>query len=85
MAPTIEPKREEFFASAEGVCVYVGVAGRAVRVQFMSPDGPGTIQGARDATTDEALAVATGALSKHLQALRPLFERVAVELAARHR
>jgi hypothetical protein len=83
MAAVIEPKAEEFFASADGVCVYVRVGQQAVRFQFASPDGPGTVQGAPDVATDEALAVATSALSKHQEELQPLFDRIAAELAAR--
>lgn len=83
MATVIEPKSEEFFATADGVCVYVRVGGHAVRVQFTSPDGPGTVQGAQDVATDEALAVATKALKKHQHTVQPLFDRIAIELAAR--
>lgn len=83
MTFVLEPKAEEFFATADGVCVYVSVGGQAVRIQFTSLDGPGTVQGTPTVATEKALAVATLALSKHQQQVQLLFERIAVELAAR--
>lgn len=79
----IEPKAEEFFASATGVCVYVNVRGRAVRVQFASASGPGLTEGKVDADAAEALVVASSVLERHQAQLQPLFEKVALELAAR--
>jgi hypothetical protein len=83
MHTVTEPTAEEFFASATGVCVYVNIRGRALRVQFETPDGPGLAQGTTDVGANEALAAASRALEKHKDQLRPLFERVARELAKR--
>jgi hypothetical protein len=55
----VELTADEFFASADGVCLYVNVRGRAFRVRFDSPDGPGFAQGTTDVGADEALAIAT--------------------------
>ena len=79
----IEPKAEAFFASASGVCVYVDVRGRAVRVQFESAIGPGIAQETDGSRAAEALAVAGSALERHRVHLQPLFDKVASELAAR--
>lgn len=84
MSTGIEPTAEEFFVSATGVCVYVNICGRAVRVQFESPDGPGVAaQGMMAGDADEALAAATSVLERCKSQLRPLFERAARESAAR--
>jgi hypothetical protein len=81
----VEPKAEEFFASATGVCVYVNVRGRAVRVQFESAGGPGIAPGAaQDSGAAEAIGAAASALARHGVRLQPLFDTVALELAARH-
>src|SRR5688572_26834250 len=79
----IEPTAEAFFATATGVCVYVNVGTRAVRVQFESLDAPATVEGASDAGAEAALIAASEAFEKYKHQLRPLFEHVAFELAAR--
>jgi hypothetical protein len=79
----VEPTADAFFATATGVCVYVNVGRRAIRVQFESPDSPAVAEGLGDPATKLALAVAIKAFQKHHQQLRPLFDHVATELAER--
>jgi hypothetical protein len=80
----VEPKADDFFATARGVCVYINVGRRsAVRVQFVSPDAPAAIDGDDQTGEQEAVAVATRAFEAHKHRLVPLFERIAHELAAR--
>jgi hypothetical protein len=83
MHESVELSAGEFFASATGVCVYVNLAGRAFRVQFDSADGPGVARGTTEVGAAEAVVVATRALEKYRTQLRPLFDRVAHELASR--
>lgn len=76
----VEPSAEQFFASAAGVCVYVKIGHRVVRVQFESLGGPGTVEGDLDAIARDALAAASAAFERHADQLRPLFERIECEL-----
>lgn len=76
-----EPPASAFFASPTGVCVYVTVAQRAIRVEFSAPDTAGTVADSdRDALA--ALDVASVAFVKHREQLAPLFELVASERVA---
>jgi hypothetical protein len=78
-APVLdEPSASAFFASPNGVCVYVTVAQRAIRVEFTAPDASGTVADSdRDALA--ALSVASAAFAKHRDQLAPLFALVASE------
>jgi hypothetical protein len=72
------PKREAFFASRSGVCVYVSVEGRALRVCFESLDGEGKLEGAEPSRrAAKALAAATQAFIACRESLAPLFEQIA--------
>ena len=79
----VEPKADNFFATAAGVCVYVQVGRRAVRVQFSSSSAPAAIDGQDEAGTREAIAVATRVFEAHRRRLLPLFDSIARELAER--
>lgn len=79
----VEPKADDFFATAGGVCVYVKLGRRAVRVQFASPNAPAAIDGDDQAAPQEAVAVATRAFQANKHRLLPLFDHIAHELAAR--
>jgi hypothetical protein len=81
--PLLEPAAKDFFASAEGVCVYVNVRGRAFRVRFETPDGPPSISGTTQKGSEEAAALAGRALVKHRDELAHLFQQVELERAAR--
>jgi hypothetical protein len=73
-----EPPASAFFASPSGVCVYVTVAKRAIRVEFSEPDASGTVADSdRDALA--ALGLASAALARHREQLAPLFALVASE------
>jgi hypothetical protein len=78
-----EPEADAFFATATGVCVYVNVGARTVRVQFESLSAPATSEESGDADVNEALLVASTAFEKHKPLLEALFEQVSVELASR--
>jgi hypothetical protein len=75
--PILEPAADEFFATSGGVCVYVNVHARAFRVQFATPDAPGSAGDTSAAGASEAIAVARAAFVKHREKLTPLFERIA--------
>lgn len=81
----VEPKPDSFFATAAGVCVYVQVGRRAVRVQFASSTAPAAIDGYHEPGTREAIAVATKAFEAHKRRILPLFDCIARELAERSR
>lgn len=83
--PPTEPSQAEFFASAEGVCVYVNIRGRAFRVQFESPDGPVPARGTTEHGADEAVELARRAFAKHRADLTLLFLLVERERAERKR
>lgn len=73
-------KAKDFFASRGGVCVYVTVRKRAVRVQFATPDAHGVVTDASREDAEEAIHIARAALRQHAQSLAPLFDRVARSL-----
>jgi hypothetical protein len=78
MQAQAEPTAADFFASRAGVCVYVRVAGRAIRVRFASTDAQGSVAEALPAAdAEQAVKVARAALDKYRDALAPLFEKVA--------
>jgi len=72
----VEPRAEEFFVCATGICVYINVDGYPCRVEFDSPDSPGVATGSRGPGTDSALKAAGTALRRHLLRLAPLFARL---------
>jgi hypothetical protein len=74
----------DFFASPCGVCVYVTVGRRAIRVEFGSEDDAGKTPGGTDRAAMDARAAAALVMRQNRSALRPLFEKVAREIAARH-
>lgn len=72
------PKAHAFFASRSGVCVYVTVDGRPVRVCFRSVDGVGQVEGEEPPSVSAAaLAAATSAFQGCRPQLAPLFEQIA--------
>jgi len=77
MAEIQEPKPENFFASRSGVCVYVVVGGRALRVQFAHVDAEGVVVEDGREGADEARRIARRAVRKHMTHLAPLFDKVA--------
>ena len=83
--PPTEPSPSEFFATSDGVCVYVNVRGQAFRVQFETLDGPATAWRTSDPSAAEAVAAASVARAKHRAELVPLFEVVKIERTTRRR
>lgn len=79
----IEPTLDEFFATATGVCVYVNVGRRAVRIQFESLDAPATVESSSDRDTELALIAAGKVFEKYKHQLQPLFDQTARELRQR--
>lgn len=79
----VEPKADDFFATAAGVCVYVNIGRRVVRVRFASQDAPAVVDDDDQSAAQDALAVATRVFETHKRRLVPLFDRIAEELAAR--
>lgn len=77
--PPTEPSASEFFATTDGVCVYVNVRGQAFRVHFETLDGPATAWRTPDAGAAEAIAAATLARAKHRAELVPLFDAVKLQ------
>jgi hypothetical protein len=75
----VEPPRPDaFFASRSGVCVYVSVEGRAIRVCFESLDGEGRMEGEEPPNiAAAAVAAATEAFQGCKSTLTPLFEHIA--------
>ena len=65
-----------FFASRAGVCVYVTVRNRPLRVQFAAPDGRGVVVEGPDEDAEEALRIARSALSLRAAEIAPLFDKV---------
>jgi hypothetical protein len=78
-----EPAVGDFFASRRGVCVYVTVAGRAIRVEFASEDAGGTTPGCTEQVGSEARAIAAAVLKRERAALQPLFDKVRSEIESR--
>jgi hypothetical protein len=77
MKGTIMPTAADFFASREGVCVYVTLENRSIRVCFRSPQEPGTV--AEDAPlhlSAKAIEKATAAFVAYRVLLMPLFETI---------
>jgi hypothetical protein len=81
MASVKQPVPTEFFASPSGVCVYVQVGARDVRVEFHGIEGPAIARGVTAAEVAEATTVATAALERHRAELLPLFARLAEQQA----
>ena len=78
MSNTSSPKADAFFASRAGVCVYVMVQGRSIRVCFPSPGAEGRIEdGGTAEQSAAALAAATAAFASYRDALKPLFAQIA--------
>lgn len=77
MSPTTEPDADAFFASRQGVCVYVNVEGHNFRVLFAAPDAHGTVSEGEGPAADKALKLARSAMQKNGPALAGLFEQVA--------
>lgn len=72
------PKREAFFASRLGVCVYVSVEGHTLRVCFESLDGHGKVEGTEPTTRGaRALVAATEGFLACRESLGPLFDQIA--------
>jgi hypothetical protein len=75
--PATDVDVDDFFASRSGVCVYIPLRGRTVRVQFASPTAGGVVAGGSEDADDEALAIARAALQRYQDKLAPLFDKVA--------
>jgi hypothetical protein len=73
--PLDEPPASAFFASPDGVCVYIAIGQRAVRVEFTSLEAEGSVADA-DKDALAALAVARAAFAKCRSDLVPLFTLV---------
>lgn len=83
MGSVNEPAFTDFFASSAGVCVYVTVGKRVIRVEFSARDTPGVARGVNSDEAATAIAAATVSLDRHRDQLQPLFARVEAELASR--
>lgn len=68
---------ESFFASRNGVCVYVTVGKRIFRVQFVDANAHGVVVEGGSDGAEEACRIARLALREHAKDLTPLFEKVA--------
>lgn len=69
-----------FFASRNGVCVYVTLERVSVRVCFESSEADGYVEGDREPSPqleERAIALAKAAFLAHRELLRPLFDVVA--------
>jgi len=77
MAEIQEPKPQNFFASRSGVCVYVVVGRRTLRVQFADEDAEGVVVEGGSEGAEEARSVARRAMRENKTALAPLFQKVA--------
>lgn len=72
----------QFFASPIGVCVYVQVDSKSIRVEFDSPSAIGVAPGAGGTEALDAIATARAALVAQGEQLTPLFHQVAAELSS---
>lgn len=79
----VEPKADEFFVTASGVCVYVNIERDAVRVVFTSADGPVFADGNDQGRAATAVAVATKTFEQNKGRLEQLFTEMAREQAKR--
>jgi hypothetical protein len=79
------PSSGSFFAARSGVCVYVTVEGRAVRVCFPSLDADCHVETEQPANLSSiALAAAREAFQSQRTALLPLFDQVAEASLTEH-
>jgi hypothetical protein len=72
----VELQADDLFLTRSGVCVYVNVGSKPLRVQFTAPDALGVVSGEPTEDAELALTEARGAVRRHQQALAPLFEQV---------
>jgi hypothetical protein len=82
LQPLTEPGFEQFFATRDGVCVYINVRGSALRVVFADANAPPSVHGPSATGGAEALGIANRAFAVHKQSLAPLFEQVDAEAHA---
>jgi hypothetical protein len=79
------PSSGSFFAARSGVCVYITVEGRAIRVCFPSLDADCHVETEQPASLSAtALAAAREAFHSQRTALLPLFEQVAEASLTEH-